>query len=36
MIVVLEKESTHCNIIDVSFPFDTRVVDKEKEKVDKI
>ena len=32
-LVVLKKESRHRKIIDVSCPFDTRVVEKEKEKV---
>ena len=34
-IVVLEKESSHCNIIDVKCHFHTHVVEKEKEEVDK-
>ena len=34
-IVILKKESRVCTIIDVSCPFDTRVVEKEKEKLDR-
>ena len=34
-VVDLEKESRYYNIIDVSCPFDTRVVEKEKGRVDK-
>ena len=34
-IVVFEKEKRTCKIVDVAFPFDTRVVEKEREKVDK-
>ena len=30
-----EKESRYCNTIDVSCTFDARVLEKEKEKVDK-
>ena len=33
-IVVLKKEGRYCNV-DVSCPFDTHVVEKEKEKVGK-
>ena len=34
-IVVFEKEKRTCKIVDVASPFDTRVVEKEREKVDK-
>ena len=34
-IVVFEKEKRTCKIVDVACPFDTRVVEKEREKVDK-
>ena len=33
-IVVLEKKEKKCRLIDVACPFDTRVVNKELEKVD--
>ena len=33
-IVVLEKASRVCQIIDVACPFDTRIVEKEREKID--
>ena len=33
-IVVLEKESRVCQIIDVVCPFDTQIPEKEREKVD--
>ena len=32
-IVVLEKNSRKCLLIDIAWPFDTRVVNKEKEKI---
>ncbi|XP_065061308.1 uncharacterized protein LOC135688397 [Rhopilema esculentum] len=34
-IVDFEKESRTCKIVDVACPFDTRVAEKEREKVDK-
>ena len=34
-IVVFEREKRTCKIVDVACPFDTRVVEKEREKVDK-
>ena len=33
-IVVLEKASRVCQIIDVACPFDTRIVGKERETID--
>ena len=33
-IVVLEKENRACRIIDVAIPFDTRIAEKEREKID--
>ena len=33
--VVLEKEERTCNVIDVACPFDTRVLQKEQEKMGK-
>ena len=33
-IVVLEKEGRVCFIVDVACPFDTRVAEKETEKID--
>jgi len=33
-IVVLEKKERLCRLIDVACPFDTRVVDKEREKIE--
>ena len=33
-IVVLEKEGRVCSIIDVACPFDTRIEEKEREKID--
>ena len=35
-IVVLEKTSRKCLLIDIACPFDTRVANKEKEKIEKI
>ena len=32
-IVVVNKESKECFIIDIACPFDTRIVEKEKEKI---
>ena len=34
-IVVLEKTSIKCLLIDIACPFDTRVANKEKEKIEK-
>ena len=34
-IVVLEKETRFCKIVDVAHTFDTRVIENEREKVDK-
>ena len=34
-IVVLEKEERTCSVIDVACPFDTRVLEKEQEKMEK-
>ena len=34
-IVVLEKEDRTCSVIDVACPFDTRVLEKEQEKMEK-
>ena len=34
-IVVLEKTSRKCLLIDTACPFDTRVANKEKEKIEK-
>ena len=34
-IIVFEKEKRTCKIVDVACPFDTRVAEKEREKVDK-
>ena len=34
-IVILEKNSRSCLIVDVSCPFDTRVLEKEREKIDR-
>ena len=34
-IVVLEKTSWKCLLIDIACPFDTRVANKEKEKIEK-
>ena len=34
-IVVLEKDQRICKIIDVACPFDTRIIEKEREKVDR-
>ena len=33
-IVILKKESRVCQIIDVACPFDTRIAEKEQEKID--
>ena len=33
-ILVLEKDTRICKIIDVACPFDTRIIEKEREKVD--
>ena len=33
-IVVLEKEGGMCFIVNVACPFDTRVAEKEREKID--
>ena len=33
-IVVLEKASGVSKIIDIACPFDTRIVEKEREKID--
>ena len=35
-IVVLEKEGRVCFIVDVACPFDTRVAEKETEKIDHV
>ena len=34
-IVIFDKSTRSCKIVDVACPFDTRVIMKEKEKVDK-
>ena len=34
-IVIFEKEGRKCLLVDVACPFDTRVPDKEREKIDK-
>ena len=33
-IVVMEKASRGCQIIDVACPFDTRIAENEREKID--
>ena len=34
-IVILDKETRKCKIIDIACPFDIRMIDKEREKVDR-
>ena len=34
-ILLLEKDQIICKIIDVACPFDTRIIEKEREKVDR-